>query len=147
LNNFFKTQLLIMLAMLATPLQAMNPDLTFIDALPSQVCSGVSYNDASGSLQTGTKSCPAQPDCVSDNQTGCKAVASFPAADIGAVANQDIRVGTTVLGVAGSLKANCRNMAMTATFDVRILRLSATPPYKKKGQHFAGIWYFKIAKN
>jgi hypothetical protein len=33
------------------------------------------------------------------------------------------------------------------TFDVRILRLSATPPYKKKGQHFAGIWYFKIAKN
>jgi hypothetical protein len=33
------------------------------------------------------------------------------------------------------------------TFDMRILRLSATPPYKKKGQHFAGIWYFKIAKN
>jgi hypothetical protein len=31
--------------------------------------------------------------------------------------------------------------------SVRILRLSATPPYKKKGQHFAGIWYFKIAKN
>jgi hypothetical protein len=34
-----------------------------------------------------------------------------------------------------------------STCDVRILRLSATPPYKKKGQHFAGIWYFKIAKN
>ena len=47
----------------------------------------------------------------------------------------------------GESKTESSESKTADTNNLRILRLSATPPYKKKGQHFAGIWYFKIAKN
>jgi len=110
----------------------------------SEICSTKEYIDINGDRKTGTKDCTtgssSKPDCSADGVIGCLTTASFKSADMSlAIAGNiksgvtiagvsgtyigvapdpwDVRVGTTVNGVTGKLKVNCRNRVNSAIFN------------------------------
>ena len=62
----------------------------------------------------GTATTPTLANCSSDGQTGCLASGILPAAAITGYSTWNIRAGTTLAGVSGTLKTNCRNAVSTA---------------------------------
>ena len=73
-------------------------DIPLITLAVSEVCSGVEYYDINGDRQTGTKSCSSSSSSSSPDPW-------------------DLRAGTTVGGVTGKLKANCRNAISDGAFN------------------------------
>jgi hypothetical protein len=100
----------------------------------SLICSSSTFIDGNGDTQVGTKACggAAVDNCAADGIIGCVTTATYKSADltnlsagnimsgvtiagvsgtyIGVAPDPwDVRVGTTVNGVTGKLKVNCRN--------------------------------------
>jgi len=65
----------------------------------------------------GTATTPTLADCNSDGQTGCVTSGILPAAAITGFSTWNIRAGTTLAGVAGTLKTNCRNTVNNTYFN------------------------------
>ena len=76
----------------------------------------------------GTATAPILADCASDGQTGCVTSGILPAAAITGFSTWNIRAGTTLAGVAGTLKTNCRNAVNSTYFnyDGAVASLPAT---------------------
>ena len=76
----------------------------------------------------GTATAPTLADCSSDGQTGCVTSGILPAAAITGFSTWNIRAGTTLAGVAGTLKTNCRNAVNSTYFnyDGAVASLPAT---------------------
>ena len=90
----------------ATASMAYTPanDIPLMTVAASEVCAGVAFYDINGDSQTGTKSCSG-----SSSTQDCTPPAAW-----------DLRAGTTVSGVTGKLKVNCRNAATLASFDIDV---------------------------
>ncbi len=86
----------------------------------SVVCLGEKFYDANGSEKIGTRSCQSEaapPNCSTDSQIGCTTTSSFPSVDKAQLDPWNIRIGKTVVGIAGALKTNCRNRANSTIFN------------------------------
>jgi hypothetical protein len=96
-----------------------DPTKPFIDKTPADVCGGIEYNNASGAVQTGTKSCilPVAGNCSSGNQTGCETVNNYPASKSVGFNSVDMRIAVSGGSVTGTLKTNCRNMVDSNTYN------------------------------
>ena len=78
---------------------------------PGHILSGYTIFGQVGTVTGG----PAN--CSSDGQTGCVAVTAFPAAQVANIATTDLRIGKSLAGLSGALKANCRNSTTSATYS------------------------------
>jgi hypothetical protein len=83
---------------------------------PAKVCSGISYIDRNGELQTGTKNCtaaPSTPTCSADAQIKCMVDGNgFIAASVASLQAGNIKSGVVIGGVQGSVQespASCLN--------------------------------------
>jgi hypothetical protein len=101
-----------------------DPDLSWVGtATQLMLCDGTiasgtytpDFPDAGNVLTTdtvngnsGTYTPPST--CASDGETGCVTDVSYPAAEVASIDSWDLRVGTSLGGVDGALKLNCRNM-------------------------------------
>jgi hypothetical protein len=96
-----------------------DPSKPFMDRAPAEVCSGVTYNDASGTVQTGTEDCslPVAGNCSSGNQTGCETVNNYPASKSTGFNSVDMRIAVSGGSVTGTLKTNCRNMVNSSNYN------------------------------
>jgi len=107
-----------------------------------QVCSDTQYYDGTGTLTTGTRSCPTYTNCSSDGATGCVAVTSFPAAKLANFAAGNVQSGTTIAGVAGSLPA-CTSDGQTGCVASSILPAAAITGFStwniRAGTTLAGV--------
>jgi len=65
----------------------------------------------------GTGTAPTLANCSSDGQTGCVTSGILPAAAISGFSTWNIRTGTTLAGLAGTLKTNCRNAVNSTYFN------------------------------
>jgi hypothetical protein len=120
-----------------------NP-LNIFTGSASDICSSVSFVNASGETKTGTKDCAATgsvAECTADGATGCVTTSSYKSAAMSAVTTGNIRSGVTIAGVAGDytgtaapnawdlragvtvgsttgkLKVDCRNGATLGAWD------------------------------
>jgi hypothetical protein len=101
----------------------------------TEICSDKQFRNASGEVVQGTRNCAVLADCSADGQENCRSNGAYRAADLTGAANKivsgqtlagvpgaasggsgasasdawHIRAGTTVAGVTGKLKVNCRN--------------------------------------
>jgi len=78
-------------------------DFPIITKAPNLVCSGEQYYDASGTLNTGTKSCSAPAACSADGATNCVASSNFPSVDKTKLIAGNIRSGITIANVVGAV--------------------------------------------
>ncbi len=88
---------------------------------PSDVCVGENFLTLTGEKKVGTRVCnpeEAPEDCSVDSQVGCTTTQLFPSVDKAHIDPWNIRVGKSLVGVAGSLKVNCRNRANSAIFNL-----------------------------
>jgi len=75
----------------------------------------------------GTATTPTLADCSSDGQTGCVTSGMLPAAAITGFSTWNIRAGTTLAGLSGTLKTNCRSAVSSAyNYDGAVGSLPAT---------------------
>ena len=101
------------ISLLYTPGTTSYPVITLPRA---EVCSGQSYYDMNGALQTGSKNCAATAVtyCIVDGQSECMVSGDFKAVNvISGFSPWDLRAGRSIAGVAGALKVNCRNGTAT----------------------------------
>lgn len=67
------------------------------------ICQGKKFYDVKGVLQQGTKPCISIPECRSDGEVGCLTTQEVPATIKSALKGENIRAGTTLAGVPGTL--------------------------------------------
>lgn len=67
------------------------------------ICQGKKFYDVKGVLQQGTKPCLSIPECRSDGEVGCITTQEVPATIKSALKGENIRAGTTLAGVPGTL--------------------------------------------
>lgn len=80
-------------------------DTPVISLPPSQVCAGVSYYDANGELSEGEMACEQPAACENDGESSCLVDGkTFKAAAVAKLQASNIKAGTTIGGVAGSLE-------------------------------------------
>ena len=77
-------------------------DLPIMTFSVSQVCSGITYYDITGNVQTGTKSCGPPADCTSNGAVGCVTTASYKSADFTTILASNIKRGVGIGGVTGN---------------------------------------------
>ena len=77
-------------------------DLPIMTFSVSQVCSGITYYDITGNVQTGTKSCGPPADCTSNGAVGCVTTASYKSADFTTILPSNIKRGVGIGGVTGN---------------------------------------------
>ena len=77
-------------------------DLPIMTFSVSQVCSGITYYDITGNVQTGTKSCGPPADCTSNAAVGCVTTASYKSADFTTILASNIKRGVGIGGVTGN---------------------------------------------
>ena len=77
-------------------------DLPIMSVAASEVCSGITYYDITGNVQTGTKSCGPPADCTSNGAVGCVTTASYKSADFTTILASNIKRGVGIGGVTGN---------------------------------------------
>lgn len=83
-------------------------DFPVITAAPDQICRGIQFYDATGTLAKGSKKCspvqtnPDLPNCHQDGQINCRAVEAFRATDMSKATPGSIQSGVTLAGIQGT---------------------------------------------
>lgn len=79
-------------------------DFPLISLDPSRVCLGLQYYDQSGTKRIGTKNCKQLANCSEGNEINCKTTESFPSIDLSELNSENIKKGTSIIGIHGSLE-------------------------------------------